>query len=683
MTSIQLVLGTYNTLPESGDRFFEEAYQGFCKPFLSALYNHPSIPVVLYYMGPLLEWMEEQHPEAFMLLKEMGRRKQVEFLGGAFYEPILPLIPDSDKLGQLEKMTTYVRSRFGTRPRGAWITERIWEPSLAKVLKNGGMDYTFLDDHFFHIAGLGEEVCCHPYLTEDQGKSITVFPMTTRLTATIPATSPEKLLARLRKLGDESGQKVVTLLFPGDRFSVREGGENGAYHWLEAFLAGIAENRRWLQTVTPQTYLKQNQHRRRRVYFPCLSHPDVMRWVLTCSQQKSLQTVGRKVKNVPNAALFLRRGHVRQFLMKYPEIDLLYARMMYTHLLVNQIRGDKYKKQAASNELWKGQANAVYWNGPHGGIYSNALRKAAYRAFLEAERLTRGSALFMPSIMRTDFDLDGQEEYLYQGRLYNAYIHRCGGSVVELDYVPAAWNYLDTMARWPESYHLSEEEGCDTYSRKSFLDHFFAGDTKLASFENMHYQEQGDFLTAGYELAELKREKKEIILQHVGKIRRDNREYDLKLVKHYRFRKSSIVLQLSVDNLSGSALDLWYGMEMNFALAGADTESFRIFGFQEDASLPVEDGAEVVGGCFEIGNDRREAAGLNAIKINDNVNKVLIGFEADAGFHLWSLPVETSSPEAAGKQYQSSCLLPSWRFRLEPGGQWKLRVTLSLEKESA
>lgn len=680
MRSIQLVLGTYNTLPENSARRYEQAYQNIYKPFLSLLNEHPSVSAVLYYMGPLLEWMEEQHAEAFMLLKEMVKRKQIEFLGGAFYEPILPLIPDADKLGQLEKMTTYLRSHFGNRPRGAWLAQKIWEPSLAKVLKNGGLDYIFLDDSCFHIAGLSEDLCCRPYLTEDQGKSIIVFPLATRLAATIPAASPSKIVASLRKLGDESGQKVVALIFPGDCFGIREGEENISIRWLETFLAKIEENRLWLQTVTPQRYLKQNQQRRPRVYFPCLADSDMNRWAYNCSQQKWLQTVGRKVKNVPHGSSYLRSGYVRQYLMKYPEIDRLYARMMYTHLLVNQIRGDKYKKQAASNELWKGQAHAVFWHGPHGGIYSNTLRKAAYRAFLEAENITRGSTMFMPSIIRTDYDLDGQEEFLYQGRVYNTYIHRRGGSAVELDYLPAGWNYLDTMARWPEPYQLSDEEGCDTYCRKSFLDHFFAPNTNLASFDKMQYLEQGDFLESDYDLLELKREKREIVLQREGSIRHENRTRPLKLVKHYRFRKSSLVLQLVISNPADHAQELWYGMEMNFALAGRNTDSHRLFGFQAPGTAQADCG-EAVGGCFEIGNERHESKALQAFKINDSRNRVLIGFEADMGFGLWSLPVETSPlPGGAEKLYQSTCLLPIWRFKLEPGGQWKLRISLSLEK---
>jgi ferredoxin len=156
MKSIQLVFGTHNHQSE-GDHpeRYEEVYQAAYKPFLSVLNSYPGLPAVLYYSGPLLEWMEESHPEFLMLLDEMVRRRQVELLGGGFYEPILTMLPTSDRLGQMEKMTTYLRTRFGTRPRGCWLAHQVWEPNLVLSLRNSGMDFTFLEDQFFRNGGPG------------------------------------------------------------------------------------------------------------------------------------------------------------------------------------------------------------------------------------------------------------------------------------------------------------------------------------------------------------------------------------------------------------------------------------------------------------------------------------------------------------------------------------------------
>ena len=149
MSPISLLFGTYNQQPDGTTaEAFEESYQRSYKPFLSLLYKHPRLHTVLHYSGSLFEWLEDQHPEFIMLLKEMVRRKQVELLGGGHHAPILPLIPDGDKLGQIEKMSTFIRTTFGTRPWGSWLAERVWEPTLARILSNSGIEYTFLDDEF-------------------------------------------------------------------------------------------------------------------------------------------------------------------------------------------------------------------------------------------------------------------------------------------------------------------------------------------------------------------------------------------------------------------------------------------------------------------------------------------------------------------------------------------------------
>jgi alpha-amylase/alpha-mannosidase (GH57 family) len=100
MSSISLIFGSYNHQPDGTDaERLETEYQHSYKPFLSLLYKFPRLHTVLHYCGSLFEWMEDRHPEFIMLLKEMIRRKQVELLGGGYHAPILPLIPDGDKLG--------------------------------------------------------------------------------------------------------------------------------------------------------------------------------------------------------------------------------------------------------------------------------------------------------------------------------------------------------------------------------------------------------------------------------------------------------------------------------------------------------------------------------------------------------------------------------------------------------
>ena len=155
----------------------------------------------------------------------------------------------------------------------------------------------------------------------------------------------------------------------------------------------------------------------------------------------------------------------------------MYAKMMHTHVLVNQLRGDRYRKRAAQNELWKGQSHHAYWFGGSAGLHANAQRKAVYRSLIEAEKIIRATEIFAPSIIGVDFDADNGTEYLYQGSELNAYLHARGGALIELDFLPSAWNYLDTL--------VSRE--CDRHDagrlpRHAFIDHFLGDACSLADF---------------------------------------------------------------------------------------------------------------------------------------------------------------------------------------------------------
>jgi alpha-amylase/alpha-mannosidase (GH57 family) len=216
MGKISLILGSHKHLPygSSADEF-EELYRRELKPCVTTLYRFPRISLVLHYSGVLLQWIERRHPELIMLLKNLVVRKQVEFLGGGFYEPLLPLIPLADKLGQIEMMTTYLRKTFGKRPQGCLLPCNAWEQNLTGPLHACGMVYTFLNEALFsHVHG-GRAPYYGPCITEDQGKVITVFPVYSELGRTLSVRNPA---AALEKLPEETEQEKVFTIFTNKFF---------------------------------------------------------------------------------------------------------------------------------------------------------------------------------------------------------------------------------------------------------------------------------------------------------------------------------------------------------------------------------------------------------------------------------------------------------------------------------
>src|SRR5947207_2651136 len=161
-------LSLHDALPIS-----ERAYH----PFLERLQARPEVRLTVHCTGSLLEWLRERSPRTFDLLAALAARRQVELLTGGFYEPILSVLPDHDKFGQIERLTAFLKTHFGVRPRGMWLAERVWEPHLPRVLAQAGVEYVLLDDSHFALAGLDADTLGVYYPTQTHGYRSRRYPL--------------------------------------------------------------------------------------------------------------------------------------------------------------------------------------------------------------------------------------------------------------------------------------------------------------------------------------------------------------------------------------------------------------------------------------------------------------------------------------------------------------------------
>ncbi|HKF37322.1 MAG TPA: 4-alpha-glucanotransferase, partial [Ktedonobacteraceae bacterium] len=167
-SSIHLGLVIHNHQPVGNFPWvFQQVYEESYLPMIQALERHPTIRLGLHYTGSLLDWIDEAHPEFLERIAVLIRRKQVEIVSGGYYEPILPSIPDADKIAQVRRLTERLAGDFGVKASGMWIAERVWEPSLARLILEAGIEWTILDDVHFKDAGLEDKDLYGYYATED------------------------------------------------------------------------------------------------------------------------------------------------------------------------------------------------------------------------------------------------------------------------------------------------------------------------------------------------------------------------------------------------------------------------------------------------------------------------------------------------------------------------------------
>src|SRR6185295_4789662 len=167
--------------------------------------------------------------------------KPWEMIGGGFYEPIMPLLPSRDRIGQIARMQDFIAHRFGKKPRSFWLAERVWEPALVKDLADAGVEYLTLDDSHFRAAGLEDKELTGGFLAEDQGRTVVAYPASEKLRYMIPYASVEEVVTYLRGLIPPSGDRVVCYADDGEKFGVWPNTFKHVYTdgWLENLLAAL------------------------------------------------------------------------------------------------------------------------------------------------------------------------------------------------------------------------------------------------------------------------------------------------------------------------------------------------------------------------------------------------------------------------------------------------------------
>ena len=119
MDGVRLILALHDHQPVGNfDGVFEAAYADSYLPFLDVLEDYPEISFALHTSGPLVEWLEENHPEYLARVRSLVEAGRVEILGGGFYEPILSMIPHRDRVGQIRDFTRYLEDMFLDPNRG-------------------------------------------------------------------------------------------------------------------------------------------------------------------------------------------------------------------------------------------------------------------------------------------------------------------------------------------------------------------------------------------------------------------------------------------------------------------------------------------------------------------------------------------------------------------------------------
>jgi len=457
--AVRFLFGVHNHQPTGNfDSVVLDAARSAYHPFLEAVRAAPGMVLSVHCSGGLLAFLREHARPTFDLLGRLAADGRVELLTGGFYEPVMSMLPDADKLGQIQALSEFIRSNFGVRPRGMWLAERVWEPQLPKILGQAGVEFVVLDDAHFALAGLEPEALGGFYLTEEQGATLAVFPISQKLRYLVPFAEPSDTISYLE---ERRGAGAVTLFDDGEKFGVWPGTHRLVYDegWLARFFDALAQ----APGVTLSTFSSclDAGPAAGRVYLPTASYSEMGEWALPAARGLELEESRRRLLALPDGerlARLLRGGFWRNFFVKYPEMGDAYWRMLRISARLHAAlarRPDDPRLAPARDDLWRGQSNDAYWHGVFGGAYLPHLRRAVGSALLAAERRL-DEALGAPALSWEQEDLDGDgraEVRVRTPELAVTIRPRAGGTLTELAFRPRDLDIAAVFTRRREMYH--------------------------------------------------------------------------------------------------------------------------------------------------------------------------------------------------------------------------------------
>ncbi|HEY5005128.1 MAG TPA: alpha-amylase/4-alpha-glucanotransferase domain-containing protein, partial [Ktedonobacteraceae bacterium] len=616
---------------------FQQVYEEAYLPMLVALERHPGVRLSLHYTGSLLDWLGEAHPDFLKRLATLVQRRQVDMVGGGYYEPVLPAIPDSDQIAQIRRLTRRIEHDFGTKPTGMWIAERVWEPSLPRMIRAADIEWTVLDDIHFKNAGLEDKDLYGYYATEDQSSVLKVYATSKTLRYTIPWRPVHETIDALRSLATTDGKRILVMGDDGEKFgswpetNKYSWGHDGKSGWVEEFFRALEENSSWLFT-TPLGEYAQTHPAQGRIYIPTSSYIEMTEWALPPKKSFLFSKILHKLEQEKQEDLlqFMRGGFWRNFMVRYPEINTQHKKMLRVHDLVYAAGATE---ESGCVDLWKAQANDTYWHGLFGGIYMAHVRSAIYHHLIKAENaaahLLQKQATWQ-QYECTDFDRDTLEELIIESDQQNLYLDlQRGGTIFEWDLRRSAHNMSSVMTRQQEGYHQTlrdyEQERrrksalaatstqqtvqggepasphttvrtkehdldqylvVDRYRRSSLIDHFLPPGLPLTDFAAARFEDLGNFVEQPYRTnVEQKEAGITVTMTRDGLVRRPGALSPLPVyVKKTLFipaGEEKLFVSYSIENKGQARLHTSFASEWNINLLGGGGNEQAYYAIQQ------------------------------------------------------------------------------------------------------
>lgn len=663
--TVSLLLGVHAHQPAGNfPEVLEQAHARCYRPFLQTLHRYPDFKFAVHFSGWLLQYLHDHHAQDIALLRAMVERGQAELFGGGDMEPVLAAIPARDRVGQLRALSQRLQRLLGRQPRGAWLTERVWDSTVVPALAEAGIDYVTVDDYHFLCAGKTPQALHGYYSTEEDDRRVDLFPISEALRYRLPFAPAPEAVAYIERMGETDPHCAAVYFDDIEKFGIWPETYQWVYEqgWLQAFIEGVLGS----QQIVTRHFREHREAMPTRgvIYLPTTSYVEMNEWTLPAERAHAyaeLVELARTHQRYEQHKAFLRGGIWKNFLSRYDEANWMHKRMLALSARLERLPAER-RTPAMRELLYRAQANDAYWHGLFGGLYLPHLRRAVFAALVELEALLDGAGA-QPTETACDLDLDGVPELFMRNDNVQAVV-RCDAdaAIVELDAYRLRHNFGDTLRRRDEHYyrrmHLGEQaharhEGiASAHDRVSFKHHIVPADLQPDERPRASFLDRiglnGQWHSPVYRAQHLTQGEARFTAQlHGMHLAKRYQVRDERVLVHYEFRIDSDAQLESQLNLAMPSCD---GVLGRYVFEG------RVLGgFGQPLVLPA----------------------VSALRLEDGVLGGTLELLATAPMQLTGAPHHTVSQSEEGFEKIMQALTLTMRWML-PAGESTLCVALDM-----
>jgi hypothetical protein len=374
--------------------------------------------VSIYLSGGFLQLAALRKGTLLAELRAFAEADRLEWLGGCWSDPLLPLLRRDAQERQIRRHLELVDRHLGVRPRGFWLPALTWEASLASLVADEGFEYTLLRDSQL-VRGLSSSGRFDGIMTaEDQGRVLRILP-----SETAPA---EWLQGRqYRKLQD---------FFQASAES--ESGDG----WHIADMVFLRQSRGifeqdWLDQL--ERFLRRAEEVHHWPAFRLLSEQ--------VDQRPRIGSVGLSSSIGPELGLEPERNSCRELLLLQPECNLLHKKLLWLQRAIDRLPAGR-ERHTLEEQLQP--AESSYWlqlAPTGGGMRMLEDRAKFHEILLETEASLRKVAGTEGIRLEVaDFLGEGSKQLLCSGDRWSFLVeHAKGGRLRSLEYHPLRLNLVN------------------------------------------------------------------------------------------------------------------------------------------------------------------------------------------------------------------------------------------------